>query len=323
MKLSKESLENLYTSMLRIRRAQEKIAEIYPQEPRKIQCPVHLCIGQEAIAAGVCANLLSDDYVLGYFRSHGHYLAKGGDLNALFAELYGKKTGCAKGRGGSMHILDMKAGYMGSSAIVGGLIAQAVGAALAFKLRGEPRVAVSFFGDGACEEGVWHESLNFAALRKLPVIFVCENNFYAVKSTLAARQPLDNIYQRAANYGLPGVRIDGNDVLKVFAATQAAVERARNNQGPTLIEARTYRWRQMCENTFFDKDLLEGRPKKEYAEWLKRDPVKLFEKRLLATKVLNEVEQKTISQKIDQEINEAVRFTEESPFPNSNNLRIV
>lgn len=319
-KISKDILERLYTMMLKIRKIQEKIAEIYPQVPRRIQCPVHLYIGEEAIAAGVCAVLQPDDYVFGFYRGHGHYLAKGGDLKALFAELYGKATGCSKGRGGSMHLIDAKNGFMGTSAIVGSSISMAVGAALAFKMRKENRVAVAFFGDSACEEGVWHESMNFASLKKLPVLFVCENNFYAIKSHISARQAKDNIYQRAENYGIPGIRIDGNDVLEVFRTAKIATKRARKGKGPTLIEARTYRWRQHCENTFFDKDILEGRPKEEYERWVKRCPIKLYEDYLLKTAILKKSDIEEISQGIDDEINDAVQFAEESPFPDANDL---
>jgi len=322
MKSSKKILEGLYVTMLRIRRAQEKIAEIYPQEPRRIQCPVHLCTGQEATPAGVCANLLPDDAVFSVLRSHGHFIAKGEDLKALFAELYGKKTGCAGGKGGSMHLVSEKKGF-GTSAMVSGAIPIAVGMALAFQMRRQKRIVISFFGDAACEEGVWHESLNFAALKKLPIVFVCENNFYAVKSLLLARQPKDNIYQRAEGYGMPGIRVDGNNVLQVFYAAKEAIEKARKGMGPTLIEARTYRWRQHCENTFFDKDILEGRPKKEYESWLKRCPIKFFEKRLLETKTFKKSDFEKIALKIDKEINAAVRFAEESPFPGTNELREI
>jgi acetoin:2,6-dichlorophenolindophenol oxidoreductase subunit alpha len=314
--------KEFYTTMLRIRRVQEKIAEIYPQVPRKIRCPIHLYSGQEAVAAGVCANLSDSDYVFSYYRCHGHYLAKGGGMKELFAEIFGKETGCAKGRGGSMHLIDAKHGFMGTSAIVAGQIPAAVGAALAFKMsshfakasrgKNEKRVAVVFFGDGACEEGIWHESMNFAALKKLPVIFVCENNFYAVKSRFLARQAKDNIWQRAANYGMPGVRVDGNNVKEVFDAAKKAIAMARKGLGPTLIEARVYRWRQHCENTFFDPDILEGRPKKEVEKWMKHCPVKTFEKYLLNKKILNKSDLEKINMEIAEEIKKAVNFAEKS-----------
>lgn len=314
-KVPKEILEKLYMTMLKIRKAQEKIVEIYPQVPRRIQCPVHLYTGEEAIAAGVCANLRPADYVFSYYRSHGHYLAKGGDLKALFAELYGKETGCSKGRGGSMHLIDAKNGFMGTSAIVGGGIPMAVGAALAFKMRKEDRVAVSFFGDGACEEGVWHESMNFASLKKLSVLFVCENNFYAVKSPFFSRQPLDNIWHRAGNYGIKSVRVDGNDVFQVFNVSRKAIEELRSGKGPFFIEARTYRWRGHLENTFFSDDILEGRSKEEVEEWKARCPIKSFKDFLLKEKILSESDFERISKEIDEEIVEAIKFAEESPFP--------
>jgi TPP-dependent pyruvate/acetoin dehydrogenase alpha subunit len=315
---SRNVLRKLYVMMLKIRRAQEKIAEIYPQIPRKIQMPVHLCTGHEAIPAGVCANLLPGDRVYAPLRNHGHYLAIGGDLKALFAELYGKETGCSHGKGGSMNLTDINRGFF-TSGIVAGCIPVAVGSSLAFKMRGEKKVVACFFGDSACEEGIWHESMNFAALKKLPIVFICENNFYAVKSHIPARQAKDNIYQRAENYGMPGTRIDGNDVLKVFQTAKKFIERARRGEGPALVEARTYRWRQHCENTFFNPDLLEGRPKDEYGAWFKRCPIKLYENYLLRTKVLRRSDLEKISSEIDREIDEAIHFAEESSLPNSLN----
>ncbi len=318
MNLPKKKLKELYLAMQRIRLVGEKIAEIYPQMPRKIQCPTHLSLGQEAVAVGVCAHLLPSDYVFSFYRGHAHYLAKSGDMKGLMAELFGKKTGCSGGWGGSMHLIDPQKGFMGTTAIVAGQIPLAVGAALSFQMRGQKKVAVVFFGDGACEEGVWHESLNFASLKKLPVVFVCENNLYAVKARLADRQAKDNIFERAKNYGLPGVRVDGNDVVEVFETARQAVERARKGQGPSLIEARTYRWRQHCENTFFDQDILEGRPKKEYAEWLKRCPVKSFEKRLLKAGIIKKSEIADMKEGLGREINQAVVFAGKSPWPKIN-----
>lgn len=315
-KLNTERLIKMYFNMLRIRRVQEKIAEIYPQVPRRIQCPVHLCTGQEAIPAGICAGLRRADFVFSFYRGHGHYLAKGGNLKALFAELYGKATGCSKGHGGSMHIIDTSVGFMGTSAIVGGQIPMAVGSALAFKLMKTDRVSVVFFGDGACEEGVFHEALNFASLKKLPIIFVCENNLYAVKTPLSARQPRDNIFERARNYGMQGVRIDGNRVLDVYDASQRAIDFCRQGGGPTLIEARTYRWRGHLENTFFSDDILDGRPQEEVELWNTRCPIKSFEKFLLSKGTLSMLDFEMIRKDIDAEISLAVKFAEDSPFPN-------
>ncbi|MDP2932326.1 MAG: thiamine pyrophosphate-dependent dehydrogenase E1 component subunit alpha, partial [Chloroflexota bacterium] len=230
------SLLEMYEMMLRIRRVEDKIVEVYPEQ--EMRCPTHLSIGQEAAAVGVCAALRRDDCVFSTHRCHAHYLAKGGDIRRLFAELYGKKTGCTGGKGGSMHFADESVGMMGTSAIVGASIPLAVGAALAFSMKGNDRVAVAFFGDAGVEQGVFHESLNFAALRRLPVLFACENNQYATQTHIAKRQALDNIYQRGEIYGIPGERVDGNDVLAVYQAAQRAVERGRRGEGPTLLECR-------------------------------------------------------------------------------------
>lgn len=237
--------------MLLIRGVEEGIVHQYrdqdeiigrKQEPEHaIRCPTHLSIGQEAPAVGVCAALEVTDVIYSTHRCHAHYLAKGGDLHRMVAELFGKVTGCAKGKGGSMHLVDTSVGMLGSSAIVGGSIPLAVGSALAAQMRGEQTVAVCFFGDGAVEEGIFHESLHFAALRKLPVIFACENNVYATLSHIDARQNTP-IYERAASYGAVGERVDGNDVEAVVLASRRAVERARAGQGPTLFEFPTYRW---------------------------------------------------------------------------------
>src|SRR5207249_1080843 len=206
----KRQLE-FYWNMLRIRLVEERIAEMYPQQ--EMRCPVHLCIGQEAIAVGVCAALDNTDYVTGGHRSHGHYLAKGGDLKAMVAELYGKATGCCEGKGGSMHLVDLPVGFLGAVPIVGSTIPLAVGAAFGAMMRSEKRVAVPFFGEGATEEGVFHESINFAALKKLPVVFVCENNNYSVYSHISVRQPANReVYSVAEGHGVESLQGDGNDV---------------------------------------------------------------------------------------------------------------
>ncbi len=235
--------EDLYRRMLLLRLAEEKVAALYPQQ--EMRSPVHLYIGQEAVAAGVCANLKTTDYALGSHRSHGSYLAQGGSLKAMFAELYGRRDGCAAGRGGSMHMVDESVGFLGTSALVGGTIPMAVGAAWSARLRGTDAVAACFFGDAAVEEGVFTESLNLAALHRLPVLFVCENNLYATCTPLAPRQPAAaaEIRRRGEPFGIPGVRVDGNDVLAVHEAAATAVARARKGEGPTLLECMTYRWK--------------------------------------------------------------------------------
>lgn len=239
---SRDTLIGMYENMLRIRRLEEEIAEAYKEQ--EMRCPTHLSIGQEAAAVGVCAALKTDDVIFSTHRCHAHYLAKGGDPRRLLAELYGKKTGCAGGKGGSMHLIDEAVGMLGSSSIVGASVPLAVGAALAFSMQGSDSVAVAFLGDAGVEQGVFHESLNFAALKKLPVLFVCENNLYATQSPLTNRHAEDNIYKLGEVYGIPGEQLDGNDVLAVYKAAVKAIERCRQGRGPTLLELMTYRWRE-------------------------------------------------------------------------------
>ena len=314
--ISPTLLKSMYVMMLKIRKLEERVAELLFEE--EIKCPTHLYIGQEAIAVGVCANLRRDDYVFSTHRSHGHYIAKGGSLKLLMAELYGRRTGCSKGKGGSMHIVGPEFGFLGSSSIVGGNIPLAVGAALASDIQGNGRVAVAFFGDGATDEGVFHECLNFASLQKLPVIFVCENNLYSTHLRLSFRQPADNIYQKAEGYMMPGVRIDGNNVMEVFEVSQESIERARNGKGPTLIECRTYRWRAHV-GPWHDLDFW-FRTKEEVESWIARCPIEKHEKFLLNQGILSESEKEQISKQIDEEIEEALVFAKESPFPDESEL---
>ena len=311
--ISPEVKVTLYRTMLRIRKVEEKIAELYPQQ--EMRCPCHLYIGQEAVAAGACAALSKEDYIVGSYRSHGIYLAKGGNLKALLAELYGKETGVTRGRGGSMQLSAPEVGFLCTSAIVGGPVPIGVGAALAAKLRKEKRIAAPFFGDGATEEGVFHESMNFASLKRLPVVFICENNFYATYSHQSARQCADNIYERAAAYKIPGVRVDGNNVLEVYEAAREAVQRARGGEGPSLIECRTYRW---LEHVGPHSDTHLGyRSKEELEEWMSRCPVKTFEGRLVKEGVLASEKVEQMASELDKEIHEAVVFAQKSPFPSA------
>jgi acetoin:2,6-dichlorophenolindophenol oxidoreductase subunit alpha len=228
-----DALKKLFTTMLTIRTVEERVAALYPEQ--EIKCPVHLCTGQEAVAAGVCIHLAKDDTIFSTHRSHGHCIAKGMELKPLIAELYGKTTGCARGKGGSMHLVDPERGIPGTTAIVGGCIPLAVGAALSAVLQKKAAVSAAFFGDGAVDEGAFAESLNFAALRKLPVVFVCENNNYATNSPRSARQPDVPIAERAAAYGMPGVAGDGNDVLEVYRLAEKAARRARRGEGEMLL----------------------------------------------------------------------------------------
>jgi acetoin:2,6-dichlorophenolindophenol oxidoreductase subunit alpha len=311
-----ELARQLFWSMLRIRRFEEKICEVYGVQDMKT--PVHLCIGQEAVAAGVCAHLGRADYLFSTHRSHGHCLAKGLDPFRMFAEFYGRAAGCCNGKGGSMHLAAPELGILGTSAIVGGGIPNAVGAALAASLRREPRVCAVFFGDGASEEGVFHESLNFAALRKLPVVFVCENNFYATGSPLSARQPHAEIWRHAAGYGIPGVAADGNDVLAVHDSAAEAVDRARTGQGPTLLHYTTYRWK---GHVGPQSDCARGvRPQAELDEWVARCPVAVFRARLLQAGVLDEAECAARQAEIDAELDDALARAKASPFPDTGAL---
>jgi len=309
--ISPATLRSLYIMMLKIRRVEERIAE--PLLQREIKCPTHLYIGQEAVATGICANLRKDDYVFSTHRSHGHYIAKGGDINALMAELYGKVTGCSKGRGGSMHLASPDIGLLGSSAIVAGTIPLAVGVALAFSLKGQDTVSVAFFGDGATNEGVFYESLNFASLKKVPVIFVCENNFYSTHMPISACLADTCIYKKAEIFNMPGIKIDGNNVFEVFRAAKRAVEDARHGSGPTLIECMTYRWRGHVGPDFdLDKGL---RSKEELDSWMNRCPIKALEEFLLEHNILSEPEKIKIYEGIDKEVEESIVFARESPYP--------
>jgi TPP-dependent pyruvate/acetoin dehydrogenase alpha subunit len=304
-------LDRIYESLYRIRRAEEEVSRVYPTD--KIKSPVHLSIGQEAVAVGVCEALSAEDVVFGTYRSHALYLAKGGDLKQMIAELYGKATGCAKGKGGSMHLIDVASGVMGTSAVVGTTIPNAVGYAYAAKLRQTSQVTVSFFGDGAVDEGVFHESMNFAALKKLPLIFICENNQYAIHTHQTNRQSLDNIYERACAYGMPAERIEDNDVMRIYERVQAAVNALRaGGDGPYFFECMTYRWKEHVGPN--DDFSLGYRAEEEAVPWKENDQVEIVGAQLAAD-LRGEIE-KTV----EAEIAEAFVFAEESPFPAADEL---
>ena len=298
--------------MLRIRKFEERAGDLVLRG--EIKTPCHLYIGQEAVATGVCLALNKEDYIFGTHRSHGHYLAKGGDIKKLMAEIYCKKTGCSKGKGGSMHIIAPEVGLLGTPPIVAASIPIAVGTALSSLLKKENRVAVSFFGDGATNEGVFYESLNFASLKKLPVIFVCENNLYSTHMPIAKCLADTNIAKKAEVFNMPGFQIDGNDVIKVYQTTKVAIERAQKGKGPTLIECQTYRWRgHVGPSDDLDKGL---RSKEELDYWIKKCPIKRLEKILKMSKL----EKEKISQKVEKEIEEAVKIAEKSPYPEETEL---
>lgn len=267
---------DLLRAMIRIRRVEEVLADRYAEQ--EMRCPMHLCIGQEAIAVGVCASLEQDDPVYSNHRAHGHYLAKGGSLEAMVAELYGRASGCCGGRGGSMHLMDLEAGFMGATPIVGGTVPLAVGAAWAASLKGSGQVATVFFGDGCFEEGVVHESLNFAALHKLPVLFVCENNEFSVYTPREARQPNRPIHRLAEAHGMAAYSENGNDVEEVLRVSRKAVDEARSGKGPQFLEFGTYRWREHCGPNFDDE--LNYRTVQEIETGMKACPIATYTARL-------------------------------------------
>lgn len=304
-------IERFYRALYRIRRVEEEIAAVYPTD--KIKSPVHLSIGQEAVSVGVCETLHPNDVVFGTYRSHASYLAKGGDLKRMIAELYGKIDGCAKGKGGSMHLVDVQARVMGTSAVVGTTIAQAVGFAYALKLQRKKSIVVSFFGDGAADEGVFYESLNFAALKALPIIFICENNFYAIHTHQSLRQKPANIRERASVYGMPAEQIPNNDLLRIYERVSEAVEKLRSGApGPFFFECFTYR---LKEHVGPNDDFQLGYRSREEAEpWITNDPVRRLGEQLDPT------ERHKIEAEVDTEIREAFVFAEQSSFPDAAEL---
>jgi pyruvate dehydrogenase E1 component alpha subunit len=297
----------LLREMLRIRRFEEKAAEMYSLQ--KIHGFLHLYIGEEATGVGTMQAFTPEDAIVATYREHGHALARGIPSTVLMAEMFGKATGCSHGHGGSMHFFDASRHFYGGYAIVGGGLPIAVGLALADKLRSQQRVTACYFGDGAVAEGEFHESLNLAALWKLPVVFLCENNLYAMGTALVRHQAQTDISLKAGSYGLASQAVDGMDVLAVEAAAKQAADAVRSGNGPFLLELRTYRFR---AHSMADPDLY--RPKEEIEEWKKRDPISLFESRLRKWGLLTEADGARIEKEVAAEIDEAIRFAEASPF---------
>ena len=298
--------EKFYRSLYRIRRVEEEVARVYPSD--KIKSPVHLSIGQESVAVGVCEALRPDDVVFITYRSHAGYLAKGGDLKAMIAEMYGKITGCAKGKGGSMHLLDVQRGVMGASAVVGTTIGNAIGYAYALKYQRKDSIVISFFGDGGSDEGVFHESLNFAALKELPIIFVCENNGYAIHTAQKKRQKQTDLCTRARAYGMPAERVDDADVFTIYDKVSAAVKALRDGKaGPFFFECLTYRWKEHVGPG--DDYHLGYRTKEEATWWIENDQVKKV------GTMLKSGDRIRIENEVEAEIKEAFEFAESSPFP--------
>lgn len=295
--------KQLFYQMLRIRLVEEAIAREYPKQ--EMRCPIHLCIGQEAIAAGVCANLQKEDVVFSTHRSHGHYLAKGGNLPAMIAELYGKATGCSGGIGGSMHLIDLKANFLGAAPIVASTIPVAVGVALSRQMLKKPGIAVAFFGDAAVEEGTSYEAMNFAVLKRLPVLFVCENNMYSTVTNIRDRQPRRPIADLARGYGIQAVTLDGQDAGAVYTATKKFTGEIRSGRGPGFLECLTYRFLEHCGP---NEDGPALRPARELARWKKNDPVARMV-RLIKAKDLD-----AMKEMIEKEIDAAFAFARKSPF---------
>ena len=306
MSLSKKQKQEMYRRMLRIRRFEEAV--------KAQQIPGHLSIGQEGAIVGACMALRDEDYITGTHRSHGHPIGKGAKLNALMAELMGKETGICKGRGGSMHLADTSVGIVGESAIVGGGIPLATGAGFSAQVRGTDQVSLCFFGDGASNQGTFSESMNLAAIWNLPVIFFCENNGYAISTSVEKSHGQPNIAKRGEGYGIPGIQVDGQDVLAVYEVTRQAVERARNGEGPTLIEAKTYRFDEHCANLNVQ---IPYRSQEEIDRHVNtRDPLELYKTAALSAGDFTAAELQSIESEVAKEVDESVAFAEASPFPN-------
>jgi pyruvate dehydrogenase E1 component alpha subunit len=299
--------------MWTIRRFEEAVDDLFARG--LMHGTMHLCIGQEASATGACMALRSDDAITSTHRGHGHCIGKGADLTRMMAELLAKETGYCRGRGGSMHLADVATGNLGANGIVAGGIPIAAGAALAYRLRGEDRVVACFFGDGATNEGAFHEAVNLAAIWKLPVVFICENNKYGMSFSTEKSMAVENVADRASAYGIPGVTVDGNDVEAVYDAVQTAVDRARAGEGPTLVENLTYRWKGHSKS---DKNLY--RTREEIAEWRAKDPILRFEARIRETGVLSEDEIHAVRTRAMEQMRDAVRTANAAPDADPSDL---
>ena len=309
MPLDRHLLEQLLTTMIRMRRFDERVTELF--KAGHVKGTAHSYVGEEAMATGACANLRRDDYIVGTHRGHGHCIAKGASIKEMMAELFGKETGYCKGLGGSMHIADMDLNILGCNGVVGAGLPIANGAGLSSRLRKSDQATICFFGDGASSQGTFHESLNLAAVWKLPVVFVCENNQYALSTSYKRTVAVDAVADRAVAYGIPGVTVDGNDVIAVFEAVQEALARARRGEGPSLVEGMTYRWMGHSMRA----ELAPYRSKAEEEEWIERDPIARLEREMLDQQLITPDHVARIRQEIEEELEEAVTFAERSPEP--------
>lgn len=311
--LSNERLPELLEQMWLIRFFDEKIDEMFAKG--LIHGTTHLYVGQEAVAVGACADLTHDDYITSTHRGHGHCIAKGADVNKMMAELLGKETGYCKGKGGSMHIADVATGNLGANGIVGGGIPIATGAALTLHMQKRNNVVLCFFGDGAANEGSFHESLNMAAIWKLPVVFICENNQYGMSGSVKEMFAIADVADRAGSYGFPGKVVDGNDLFDVYSSVEEAIERAKAGDGPTLIECKTYRWKGHSKS-----DAKKYRTREEEKEWRAKDPIRRLETYLKEKGQMEEEELREIEKRAHQAIEDAVKFAEESALPDAEEI---
>ena len=309
MALDNKELIEMYRTMLTIRRFEERVSKEFIDG--KVLGYVHVYIGEEAIATGVCKNLRLTDRIVSHHRGHGHCIAKGADIRRMMAEIFGKKTGYCKGKGGSMHIADFSVGMLGANGIVGAGLPIATGAAMAAQLEGKQGVAEVFFGDGGVHEGEFHETMNLASIWKLPLIFVCENNGYAVNTRSESVIAIDEIYKRAAAYQMPGMAVDGNDVEAVHKAAEELVARAREGKGPSFLECRTYRW----HGHFETRMPMEARPAEEVAAWKKKDPIPAMAAKLLARGIVTQPDLEKMNDQILAQVEEAVKYANDSPLP--------
>ena len=317
--LTEETKIRLFRSLLRLRCTEETLADLYLEQ--EMRTPTHFGIGQEAVAVGVCEALSLGDVVYSHHRCHNHYLAKGGSIMALAAELYGRQDGCSHGRGGSVHLTAVDQGFIASSPILGEGVALAVGSALAFKMDKKPLVAVTFFGEATCEEGIFYESLNYASIKKLPVLFICENNLYSTESPLSVRQPENtDLCERARSFSVSAERVDGNDVTAVYEAADRAIEKIRAGRGPIFLECMTYRWREHVGPNFDHEVGRTYRTKSEVEEWMNKCPVQRAGQHLVSESITTAADIEAWRQEVETEVQTAVAAAKKSEWPDPSTL---